>query len=129
MVLDKLMQSRTHLWEAVKFCLILSHGNVHVESGFSTIEQILDYNMKEASLVAQSDVYEGIKSKGGVLKVDINKKLLSYVQGAHAEYSHALEENKKMETAGEKRKQERRRLNNELKQFTFTYVLFIRISI
>ena len=34
-----------------------------------------------------------------------------------------------MQTAGEKRKQERRRLNNELKQFTFTYVLFIRISI
>ena len=36
---------------------------------------------------------ESIQSKGGVLKVDINKKLLSNVQGAHAEYLHALEEN------------------------------------
>ena len=32
------------------------------------------------------------------------------MQGAHAEYSHGLEENKKTQTAGEKRKQEQRRL-------------------
>ena len=50
MVLGKLMQSRTHLWEAVKF---LSHGNSHVESGFLTNEQILDHNMKETLLVTQ----------------------------------------------------------------------------
>ena len=75
-------------------CLILSH----VESGFSTNEQILDHNMKK--LVAQH--IEGIQSKRGVLKVDIHKQLLSCVQGAHTEYSYALEENKKMQMAGEK---------------------------
>ena len=36
------------------------------------------------------------------------------MRGAHAEYSHALDENKNTQTAGEKRKQERRMLNNEL---------------
>ena len=41
--------------------------------------------------------------------------MLPYVQGAHVEYSQALGENNKMETAGEKWKQNRRRLNNELK--------------
>ena len=35
--------------------------------------------------------------------------------GARAEYSYALEENKKMQTAGEKWKQEQHRLNRELK--------------
>ena len=71
--------------------------------------------MKETSLVAQGIVCEGVQSEGGVLKVDINKKLLLYVQRAHAEYSHALEENKKTQTAGEKQKQEQCRLNNKLK--------------
>ena len=66
--------------------------------------------MKETSLVAH-----GVQSEGGVLKVDINKKLLLYVQIAHVEYSHALEENKKMQMAGEKRKQEQCRLSNKLK--------------
>ena len=110
MVWGKLMQSQTHLWEAVKLCLFHSYGNAHVESGFSTNEQILDHNLKETSLVAH-----GVQSEGGVLKVDINKKLLLYVQRAHAEYSHALEENKKMQMAGEKWKQEQCRLNNKLK--------------
>ena len=76
MVLCKSMQSRTHLSEAIKLCLILSHGNTRVESGFSTNEQILDHNMKETSLVLNI-VYKGIQSEGGVLKADINKKLLS----------------------------------------------------
>ena len=114
-ILGKLMQSQIHLWEAVKLFLIFSHVNAHVESGFLTNEQISDDNMKETSLAAQRIAYEGIQSEGGVLKEDINKKFLSYVQGAHAEYSHVLEGNKKTQTAGEKRKQERHRLNNKLK--------------
>ena len=59
-VLGKLMQSRTHLSEAVKLCLIYSQGNGHVESGFSTNEQILDRNKKVTSTVVQHIVYEGI---------------------------------------------------------------------
>lgn len=62
--------------------------------------------MKETSYVAQHIFCKGIQSKGDVLKVDINTKLLSYVWGAHAEYSHALEENKKTKIAGKKQKQE-----------------------
>ena len=113
-VLGKLMQSRTHLWEAAKLWLILSHGNIDVESGFSTNEQILDHNMKETSLVAQCchTMYclRRYSNERVALKVDINKKLLSYVRGAHAEYSRALKDNKKTQMAGEKQKQEQRRL-------------------
>ena len=77
--LGKLMQSQTHLWKAVKFLLIFSHGNACIESGFVTNEEILDHKMKETLLVTQHIVYSGIQSSDGVLKVDINKKLLSYV--------------------------------------------------
>ena len=59
-VLGKLMQSRTHLSEAVKLCLINSQGNAHVESGFLTNEQILDRNKKVTSTVVQHIAYEGI---------------------------------------------------------------------
>ena len=40
---------------------------------------------------------------------------MAYVQGAHAEYIHALEENKKTQMTGKKQNQERCRLNNKLK--------------
>ena len=94
------------LWEVVKLSLILSHRSTPVESGFSTNEQILEQNMKEVSLVGQRIFYEGIANEGGVLKVDINRKLLYYTRGARAEYIHALKENKKLQTACEKHKQE-----------------------
>ena len=58
--------------------------------------------MKETSLLAQCIVYKGIQSARGVLNVDVNKKLKSFVWGAHAEYSDGLEENQKTQTAGEK---------------------------
>ena len=62
--------------------------------------------MKEVSLVGQRVFYEGITNEGGVLKVDINRKLLYYARRARAEYTHALKENKKLQTAREKHKQE-----------------------
>ena len=42
-------------------------------------------------------------------------RLLRYIRGAHASYSQALEENRKMQSDGEKRKQEWQRHTNELK--------------
>ena len=74
-ILGKLLQGQIHLWEAVKLFLILSDVNSHVESGFLTDQQISDDNMKETSFVAQRITYEGIQSEGGVLKVDIYKKI------------------------------------------------------
>ena len=55
------------LEEVVKVCIILSHGNARVESGFSISELLLDINMKDQSLVAQHIVYEG------VMKVALSK--------------------------------------------------------
>ena len=57
------------LKEVVKVCLILSHGNASVESGFSINQLILDVNMKEQSLVTQRIVYEGVMNEGALSKL------------------------------------------------------------
>ena len=44
----------------VRLCLILSHGNARVKSGFSINENQLQVNMKESSIVLQHLAYEGI---------------------------------------------------------------------
>ena len=44
---------RKNLYEIIKPCMILSHGNARLEAGFSFNEQILEVNMKESSVVNQ----------------------------------------------------------------------------
>ena len=62
------------------FKLILSQGNACVESGFATNEQLLEADIKEQSSVARRIVYEGVSEEGGILKVDIRKKMLADVK-------------------------------------------------
>ena len=90
------------LKEVVKACLILSHENARVESGFSINQLILDVNMKERSLVAQRIVYEGVMNEGGPIKADINSNMIKSVRLASNRYKFALEENKQKQTEGEK---------------------------
>ena len=106
------------LKEVVKGCLILSHGNARVESGFSINQLILDVNMKEQSLVAQRIVYEGVMNEGGPIKADINSNMIKSVRLASNRYTFALEENKQKQTEGEKRRQERKRITKEINEAT-----------
>ena len=96
--------------DVVKICLIISHG----QSGFSVNVQILIENMKQESVVAQRIVHEGIMKEGGVLKVDIKSKILNFVRRSSSVYELALEENLKMQTEGEKRREERKRISREI---------------
>ena len=52
------------LWAAVKLCLILSHGQATVESGFSVNKEILVENQLAETLVAQRRVYDAVKHAG-----------------------------------------------------------------
>ena len=63
----------------LKLCLILSHGNARLESGFSINSEIIENNLKESSRVLQRMVYEGIMKKGGIMKVDISNEMTDYV--------------------------------------------------
>lgn len=51
-------------WKVIKFCLILSHGQAFVESGFSVNKDMIVENQLEESLVARRLVYHGVKNAG-----------------------------------------------------------------
>ena len=59
--------SEVDLIVILRLCLILSHGNARVESGFFNNENLLQVNMKESSIVSQRLAYEGIHLGGGVV--------------------------------------------------------------
>ena len=55
----------------VRLILILSHGNVRVEAGFSINTDILSLNMLEKSIFTQRIVYEAVSKAGCPTKVII----------------------------------------------------------
>ncbi len=79
------------LWFVVKFVMTLSHGNASVESGFSINGDMLIENMHEQSLIAQRQVYDAVKTVGGILKVKIDKRMRQQARGAHSRYKAAAE--------------------------------------
>ena len=104
------------LEDVVKIVLIMSHGNARVESGFSINEQILLPNLKEQSLVAQRMVYEGVRKEGGVLKADITPKMLKHFKESWRYAEADAKENRKRQTDGDKRREDRKRLGKEIKE-------------
>ena len=67
------------LFSVVKLVCFLSHGNATVESGFSINSDALVENLLEKSVVAQTQVYDGIHHSGDVLKVDNTKSMIKSV--------------------------------------------------
>ena len=57
---------------------------------FQSIKTIND-SMKEAGLVAQRLVYEGVVREAGLLIVDINENMINFYNKAHSRYSRELE--------------------------------------
>ncbi|XP_063216844.1 uncharacterized protein LOC134527824 [Bacillus rossius redtenbacheri] len=103
------------LWEVVKLCLIFSHGNATVESGFSINKSLLVENLQEESVIAQRKVYDGIKYYETIHKVPLTQKMLSYVRNSRRRYSEHLDNAKrnKKEEGGTIQK---RQLQNEIKK-------------
>lgn len=60
-------QEYPELWSVVKLCLILSHGQASVESGFSINKEMLVENQLSETLVCQRRVYDGICRAGLLL--------------------------------------------------------------
>ena len=106
------------LEEVVKLCVILSHGNARVESDFSINKLIMDVNMKEQSLVAQSIIYGCVMTEVGPIKADINSVMMKSVKQASRRYRLALAENKQKQTEGEKKREERKRITKEINETT-----------
>ena len=67
------------LFNVVKLVCIPSHGNATVENYFSINSDVLVENLLEKSVVAQTQVYDGIHHSGDVLKVDNTKSMIKSV--------------------------------------------------
>ena len=113
--MDALDPLHIDLISFVKLCLILSHGNAAVESGFSINEQLLEENMREATVISQRIVYEGLLADGGILKIEIDDVMRCYVKQSHSVYLQALEKNKKEQTEGEKKTAARKEINSVIR--------------
>lgn len=59
------------LWDVVRKVLMLSHGQVPVERGFSINKNIIVENMKERTLIAQRIIVDHLHDVGGVAKVHV----------------------------------------------------------
>lgn len=74
----------------MKLVLILSRGNASVGSGFSVSGDMCVENMHDESLIVQRQVYDAVRSAGGLLKVKIDKKMQRYAREAYSHYQAAL---------------------------------------
>ena len=74
--------------------MALSRGNAHVESGFSANEEMLVEIMWEGSLVVRRMVFVGVMNEADICNVDVNRKMLKFVNKTHSEYVKQLENRK-----------------------------------
>jgi hypothetical protein len=70
------------LWTVIRLILILSHGNGHVESGFSINSDLLVPNLKQETIQSQRIVYDAVTKAGGALQIAINDDLRKSVSCA-----------------------------------------------
>lgn len=104
----------SELWVVMKHVFILSHGNACVESGFSINKELLVENLHESSLIAQRQVYDGIKAEGGVMSVDINAAMLRSVRASSSRYKTSLEEKKTARTKEQLKVESRKRAKAQI---------------
>ena len=96
--------------------MYLSHGNATVESGFSINSDVLVENVLEKSVVAQKQVNDGIHHLGGVLKVDITKSMIKFVNISHSRYHETLKESRNKRSKAENRNTEKRLAQTKIKE-------------
>ncbi len=75
----------------VRLTLILSHGNVTVESGFLVNGNISIDSLQEKLRVLKRIVCSTVQSVGGLTLIQIDNTLLTFVTGSHAKYLKAPE--------------------------------------
>ena len=68
--LDKLLgmylsseEQYKELWSICKLVFVLSHGQSHIERGFSVNKEVLQHNMQEKSLISHRLIYDSIQSR------------------------------------------------------------------
>ena len=88
--------ANNEMWTAVKFILVLSHGQATVERGFSINSKLMVENKKSETYVAQRLVIDAINRAGGVDKLEITNEMILDVKNARQKYEQHLADNKKV---------------------------------
>ena len=81
--------------EVVKLVLVLSHGQVAVERGFSFNKKAEVENLKGHTLIAMWTVIDHVNSVDGIFNVEMSKPLLLSVKQSRRRYGLYLEEREK----------------------------------
>lgn len=107
-----------NLSRLVKTCLCLSHGNATPERGFSINKGVLNnrFALDEDTIIALRIVKQAILLFGGVLKIPITRKLLTYAKNSHAGYKMFLENNRKIEENLQQENPKKRKKNKNTEE-------------
>lgn len=62
------------LFDVIKLCLCLSHGQPTVERGFFINANLIVEDLQEESIIAQRIVYDNVSFAGGVLEIPLTKE-------------------------------------------------------
>jgi hypothetical protein len=106
---DKMCTPYPRLWMAVRMALLLSHGQATIERGFSVNKEVIVENQQTKSLIARRLIKDHIIQAGGILQVNITKKMMISVRSARSRYHQYLadiKEGEVKERAQMKRKAE-----------------------
>ena len=116
-----------NLWEAVRKCLLLSHGQAEVERGFSINKHTIQDNLSNDGLTAKRVVGDFIRKSGGIDKIKITPQMIVSCASSRSRYREFLRQQEVDENArrrAEKRKTvmeeldelkaKRKRLHNEM---------------
>ena len=92
----------------------MSHGQAHIERGFSVNKEIVVANLRSKCLCAQHLVYDAINLSGkGVHEIDLPNKLVTSCITSYSRYNAALKESRSNKQTEEKSK-ERKILEEEI---------------
>ena len=104
------------LWNVFRMMLVISHGQAHIERGFSVNKDIANDNMKEESFVAHRRVYHGVTSSGYELhELPVTKEMLTLCKQSRQKY-HEYRENQKKLKQLTKQEEEKKQLTSQLKE-------------
>ena len=91
-------------WDVMRTLLILSHGQVSMEKGFSINRQVVVENLKERSFIAQRIIHDHLLHVGGLDALIVDKPLLPAAASGRRKYIERQRADKAKAAKGVKRK-------------------------
>lgn len=105
-----------NLFNFLELVLILSHGQEFIERGFPINKECIIENQLPKSLVAQRQVYDGIRTAGGIDRLEVDMTMILSYRNARDLYGKALKKRKEEEVNDAVAAARKRALRDEIAQ-------------